>query len=287
MPEFRPDPRPSMWRIPLVLVIALVVIVPIGPLWVLYSGDFQVRYTVLDGTLTVDSGDPFTSVRSAPLSAIRESFATDLGRGRRVAGTSMKGCCTGTWTFAELGKVWLATSCAHRGVFLRVQGEDLPWVLSPPDPEGFVAALRRGEPLDIALPPADKGPIELLALVLLPLALLGGPALMAAMLLGPGKIRYEVGPGWLEVRTIYSRRRYAAHGLRARRMRPQRSRRVAGMAMPGYYTGWFQVDGARARVAATRLDEVVLIEGEARLVLSPADPEAFLAALRKVGVQTG
>lgn len=285
MPDFLPASRPSPWRVPLAVLVALVTLVPLVPLWMLAQADFQVRYTVRDGALTVDPGDPFGGPRTALLSAVREAAVTDLGRGRRVAGTSLPGCCAGTWDLDGIGKAWIATSCARRGVLLRIEGEELPWVVSPPDPEGFVATLERRGALDVALPPADKEPIRVLAFVLLPLALAGGPLLVALVLLGPSRLRYRVGPGWIEVATLFGRKRYLAHGLRARRMRPQRCRRVAGTAMPGYYTGWFKVDGERARVAATRLDEVVLIEGDTRLVLSPADPEGFLAALGKAGVR--
>jgi hypothetical protein len=59
--------------------------------------------------------------------------------------------------------------------------------------------------------------------------------------------------------------------------------RVAGTAMPGYYTGYFRADGQSTRVYATDLKDGVLLEGPARIYLSPADPEAFLAALREEG----
>ena len=91
------------------------------------------------------------------------------------------------------------------------------------------------------------------------------------LIVGPGKMRYIVRPGLLEVRTLFGR-----HW-------PRVTLRVAGTGAPGYYTGLFRADGATTRVYATDLHEGVLIERPVRVFLSPDDPAAFLARLREAG----
>jgi hypothetical protein len=103
------------------------------------------------------------------------------------------------------------------------------------------------------------------------------------VLLGPGRMRYRVGDGWLEVATMFSRHRWPAARLIARRHAPQVTLRIAGTAMPGYHTGLFRADGERTRIYATQLTEGVLLEGPARIFVNPADVPGFLDALRREG----
>jgi len=105
----------------------------------------------------------------------------------------------------------------------------------------------------------------------------------ALVIVGPRRMRYLVGEGRLEVRTLYARRRWPVAGLRARRHRARVSLRLAGASMPGYYTGLFRADGKTTRLYATRLEDGVLLEGPARVFLTPEDPGGFLAALREQG----
>ncbi len=65
-------------------------------------------------------------------------------------------------------------------------------------------------------------------------------------------------------------------------LRP-RSRRV-GTALPGYSAGWFRLgNGERALVYVTTRERVLYVPTTAgyALLLSPADPEAMLADLRR------
>ncbi len=62
-------------------------------------------------------------------------------------------------------------------------------------------------------------------------------------------------------------------------------RRTAGTAIPGYRSGWFRLaDGQKALLYLTVTDRAVLLpttEGFA-LLLSPADPDGFVAHVRRV-----
>ena len=53
--------------------------------------------------------------------------------------------------------------------------------------------------------------------------------------------------------------------------------------MPGYYTGFFRIDGESTRVYATDLGDGVLLEGAARVFLTPEHPDAFLTSFRAAG----
>jgi hypothetical protein len=56
--------------------------------------------------------------------------------------------------------------------------------------------------------------------------------------------------------------------------------------MPGYLTGRFREEGRAVRVYATDVKQTVLVEGDGtRVIVSPEDPRAFLAALRAEGAR--
>jgi hypothetical protein len=64
---------------------------------------------------------------------------------------------------------------------------------------------------------------------------------------------------------------------------PEVTLRIAGTGAPGYYTGLFRVDGVSTRVYATNVRAGVLVEGPARVYLSPEDVPGFLDAMRVAG----
>ncbi|MBN1334856.1 MAG: hypothetical protein JXB39_02740 [Deltaproteobacteria bacterium] len=111
--------------------------------------------------------------------------------------------------------------------------------------------------------------------------------LVGWMILGPRRLRYEVVQGHLVVRTVLATRRFALSGRSARRTGVHARLRLAGTGIPGYHTGWFLLDVGATRAYATRFDDGVLLEGKPRVFVSPADPEALLAALRARGVRDG
>jgi len=59
--------------------------------------------------------------------------------------------------------------------------------------------------------------------------------------------------------------------------------KVMGSSAPGYYTGRFREAGESLHVYATDLKDVVIVECDRRLLLSPEHPEAFLDALERAG----
>jgi hypothetical protein len=251
----------------------------------LASGSYRITYALTAGTLTVDSGSRLDGVRSVPLGLIGDRRVVSLRGGRRTRGTGMEGYCTGRWSYPELGTVWQATNCPGSGVLLVTADGELPIVVSPPDPEAFLAALESGKDFGIELPAADATLIRALPLFGAAFALVTGGMVAALMLLGPGRMAYLVGEGQIEVRTLFGRKSWPLAGLRARPHRPAVTLRVAGTGAPGYYTGMFRVDGTLTRIYATDLKAGVLLEGPARVYLSPEDVAGFLDAMRAAGAQ--
>lgn len=107
--------------------------------------------------------------------------------------------------------------------------------------------------------------------------------------------RFEVSPEGLRLRgDLYGRLIPAdqLRGLTPRRvdftaspeLRPQR--RTMGTGLPGYRAGWFRLrNGEKALVYLTDSTRAVYVPTSAgySVVLSPNDPDAFLAALAHVG----
>jgi hypothetical protein len=285
MREFRPPVRPSLFRSVFSGVVALMLVVSAAAMLVLASSSNQVTYAIAGGTLMVDSGSHFDGARTIPLTLVHDRRVVALAGGRRTCGTVMAGYCTGRWTYPELGTVWQAGNCSSQGVLITTLDGDLPVVVTPPDPEAFVAGLDARSDLTIALPAADAAGLRIFLAAAAVFSLLMAALLVSLLLLGPGRMVYGVGEGRLEVRTLFGRRSWSLHGLRARPHVPRVTLRLAGTAAPGYYTGLYRVDGSNTRIYATDLKSGVLVEGPARVYLSPENVAGFLDALRAAGAE--
>jgi Bacterial PH domain len=285
MREFRPPVKPSALRPVLAVVLGLVSLVPVAVLGSLALGTSAISYTIGGGALVVTPGDLFSAPRTVQLADVTEARRVTLRGGRRTSGTALPGHCTGRFTYPELGAVWQATDCTAGGVLVRASGADRPIVVTPPDPEAFLAALRAGTETAITLPPPDPSMRIGIAAIMIPTFLVLAVMLGALILRGPSRMRYLVGDGALEVHTIFGKKRWATAGARAKEYRPRGFLRVAGAALPGYHTGIFRESGQSTRLYATDPTRVILFEGPARVMLSPEDRGGFLEALRAEGVE--
>jgi hypothetical protein len=272
-------------RLVLALVLPLLVLVPVGALAGTIFGMKQATYTIAEGALIVRSGDLFSGERTVRLSDVNEARPVALRGGRRTAGTALPGFCAGRFSYPDLGAVWQVTDCGGRGLLVRASSEATPIVLTPPDPQDFADRIRGGSETHVTLPPPDRGPLRILLMVLVPVALVSGLMVSVLLLIGPSRMRYLVGDGVLEVETLFGRKRWPTAGARARAYSPAGLRRVAGTAAPGYHTGLYRESGLTTRVYATEVERVVLFEGEARVILSPEDRVEMLRALAEEGVE--
>jgi hypothetical protein len=285
MREFRPPVRPSLFRTLFGVGMGILMLALAGVMVALAGGSHRISYVVSGGTLTVDSGSWLDGVRTVPLTLIHEHSVVSLRGGTRTRGTAMAGYCTGRWTYPIMGTVWQATGCTSKGVVLVTADGDLPVVVSPPDAQAFLAAIDAGQDQRIDLPQGDTTLIRVLPLLGVVFAVVVGGAVVALMLLGPGRMAYRVGEGRLEVITLFGRRSWPLQEISARPHSPRVTLRVAGTGAPGYHTGIFRVDGTSTRVYATDLKSGVLVEGPARVYLSPENVAGFLDALRVGGAK--
>jgi hypothetical protein len=283
MREFSPPVTPSVLRPLLAVLVLLVGIVPLFFLVRLGFGIAPPSYTIADGTLSVRSGDPFSGEVAVRVVDVTTARVVALRGARRTAGTALPGLCSGRFAYPDLGDVWQVTDCGPRGLLIEARGQQRPIVISPPDPEAFAQSLRANTPSAITLPPPDTTALRVLALVVGPLGLANVVWVSALLLFGPQRMRYRVGDGALEVRTLFGRKRWRIAGARVRGYTPARLWRVMGVAAPGYYTGRFRESGESTRVYATDVKRLVLVEGEERVMVSPEDPVGFLRALEEQG----
>lgn len=140
--------------------------------------------------------------------------------------------------------------------------------------------------------PASLKRLWVLAPIIVVLALVG--ALLAVSLLGSRGARFEVSEAGLRIHGDFYGRVVPAHAMRvadARRVDLAATRdlqprlRTLGTGLPGYQSGWFRLrNGEKALLYLTDRGKAVYVpttEGYSLLV-SPADPDGFLSALRGV-----
>ena len=135
---------------------------------------------------------------------------------------------------------------------------------------------------------SGRGPFWVLLPVLLVLLAVGG--LVAVTVQGARGARFELSPAGLALRgDLYGR------FIPRDQLLPERARllkaddealrpsvRTLGTGLPGYKAGWFRLgNGEKALVYLTDVKRAVSLPTRAgySLLLSPADPEAFLNAL--------
>jgi hypothetical protein len=170
-------------------------------------------------------------------------------------------------------------------------------IVSPSDPQAFLAALNRptatGATFALASPPASASsglPALLLLLCsLLPLAI---AALMGYVAYSTRHVRFEVSEASLRIRGDLFGRQIPRSSLRVadaqiidlkseKKHRP--ILRTMGVGLPGYGSGWFRLqDGSKGLLFLTDPSRAVYLPTTEAytLLISPADPEGFLAALR-------
>jgi hypothetical protein len=240
----------------------------------------EIRYVVGDGTLSIE----------AKLGSSEQSKKLDLGRisevrpewlrgGALKFGTDKPGYCVGFYDYPSLGEVWQVTDCSDLAVLLRTASETTPVVVTPTDRDGFmrtVTAAGRG----VFLPPGKRASSYWVTLVVI-LAVYGLVvlALVTVLFIAPTRLAYRVRSGHLEVTTLVGKRLIPLTGATVRRHRPLLGERLSGFLMPGYLVGTALYDNMATTVLASLPEEGVMVEADGRYFLSPANPDALVAAL--------
>jgi hypothetical protein len=284
---FRPPRLKRGLQIALGLPLTLVVLLPtLFAAWLVWA-PHVVELRVDEGWLHVSTAPaPISRHHAFDLSTIVAIDEISVSRGRKIAGTGLPGYCVGTFSYAETGRVWQATDCSRDVLALR-RANDTPVVLSPPHRDRFSAAQVTGSGYHESQPPPDTGRGWFMIKLLVLLTPLLGILVPLIFFVAPGRLRYHVISGGLEIVTMLGAKRFATAGCTARHHRPQVGLRLWGTGAPGYYTGTYRVDGANTKIYTTSVKEGVLVEGPGvRVFVNPENETGFLEAMWTMGGAT-
>lgn len=282
-----PPARPTATMRALYWSLVVVLVLGTGFTALLFAPAPELGYRVTEDALYVDAELGVMDLgKHFPLEAIETVRRVQVGDAWRFAGTGAPGLCEGGWHAEQTGDAWFATTCGADAVLLDGEHITRPIVLTPADPQAFMAAVQSGIPGGFAA--ADPGPPPpWWALVRFgPLAVALG---LGVLLVGsPAVLRFEVGDGRLTVRTLWGRREVPLAGATFVAAPEGRAAlRVFGVGMPGHQVGRYRKDGRFVQVYLTRREHsvrVVPLEG-VQLVLSPEDVAGFTAALVEHGAR--
>ncbi|HQU33620.1 MAG TPA: PH domain-containing protein [Thermoanaerobaculaceae bacterium] len=280
---FRPAPVTGPARVWFALLSAAVVATVVGLLVSLLRTP-TIRYEIDNRALTITSvmGSE-RQKKTIDLARIAEAKPEWLHDGVLRFGTEKPGYCVGFYSYPRVGEVWQITDCSAHGVVVTSSAEATPVAVTPADPDAFLKALREGR-RSVFAPPERRGAAWWVNLfVVTGAGALAIAALAVVLFVAPARLRYTIGTGALEVGTLLRRRVVPLAGTRAQAHRPLSGQRLAGFPLPGYRVGSWMLDNMATSVLASAADEGVLIEGEGRLFVNPADREGFLAALAVEG----
>lgn len=245
----------------------------------------HVAYTLGPDTFTAQASlGPLDLGRQALRSEVRGGRRQALHHGLRTAGTARGDFCQGKWWFDETGPAWVAGTCVPDTVVVDVGDEH--WVLTPADPAAFLAALDGGAGEFAAAPNPDSqttGAILLLGLLLLPLVVIF--PLIGRRLSQP--LVYRIVGATLSVPGNLWTTHLKLDGATFTHAPLGRAWRLAGTALPGLLLGAFRAGGKHVHVAARDLKTGVRIDGTRSVYVTPADVDAFCAALVRGGARPG
>ncbi|NCO69269.1 MAG: hypothetical protein GW878_01930 [Acidobacteria bacterium] len=278
---FRPVSDGARARVWLVASLAVVTVLLLASaaslLW-----PHHLEYVIRDETLHIivkkESLDN-TAIRLPRINAVSQET---LRNGTMRFGTGKPGYCVGFWEYPRLGEVWQATTCGPRGVLIRATGQATPVLLTPADPDGFIAALQQMQ--DGVFPPERRHDGALAtAIVHVTLLFVLGGALILAFSVAPRRLGYSVAAGRVLIQTLFRRREIALAGARVRPHRPLEGARTSGVPLPGHVVGTYLLDHQATWVYASKIGAGALIEADGRFFINPEDVDGFLAACEAEG----
>jgi hypothetical protein len=265
-----------------------------------FFGSRLVTLEVSDRGLRV-RGDVYG--RSIPREALRveQAKALDLGTDpgyapvARTNGIGLPDYQSGWFRLANGSSALLFVTNWSRAVLVPTT-ERFALVVSPSDPSAFLAALQRPTTSGVTVPLSAPGAgssstiswLLLVLCVLLPLAI---AALMGYLAYSIRHVTFQLSEPGLRIRGDLFGRLIPRGSLRVADaqildLKQDKthgpSLRTMGVGLPGYSSGWFRLrDGGKGLLFLTDLSRAVYLPTTAgyTLLISPADPEAFLAAL--------
>jgi hypothetical protein len=240
--------------------------------------------------------------RFIPATAVKAAEARILDRGvepgyvptGRTNGIGLPDYQSGWFRLANGSKALLFMTDWDRAVLVPTT-ENFDLLVSPADPQGFLDALRHPAAVTTFSLSSSSSPSPsvlswfMRVLPLLPLAI---AALMGYIAYSTRGVRFEVLNEGLRIRGDLFGRLIPRGSLRISDARIVDLKqepalrpflRTSGVGLPGYCSGWFRLkDRTRSLLFLTDRSRAVYLptaDGYS-LLISPADPEGFLAALR-------
>lgn len=281
--EFRAAPvAPRRGFAALVGALAVLPLIAVLVSWL--TAPQQITYEVTGEKIVIRAGTSMTEKnKEIPLSRIEEAAPAWLRDGSLDFGTEKQGYCVGFYEYPNYHKVWQATDCSEEGVIIRAGGEVMPVIITPGDRDGFLAAVRGAMPMAFPTVVKPSG-LHWPALGALAVVAWGAAGVLGALLfLGPARMHYLVRDGRLEVTTLTGTRSFPLAGVSARAHTPLLGEKLSGVNLPGYCAGVMVFDRAPTSVFATVRESGVLLEGDERVFVSPADPAGLIAAAIAAG----
>lgn len=262
-------------------ILAFVVLALMGGLGVAVLPS-PVSYTLTPTELRVDAMlGPFNLGDSVPRADLGAATPIHIETASRARGTATSVLCQGSWKINEEW-VWLATTCGREA--LRIDVGEAPWVIAPADPEGFLAALNGGEG---TFPAAKPGPNHLRTGAMIPFAVvLAFTVWLVARLSRP--MEYRIEGAHLVVPAHFKDVRIPLLGATFKTEDLDWVWRSAGSGMPGLLLGSFRVGSRKIHIAArARRGGISVEKGKQAVYVTPADAQAFCAALVENGARPG
>ncbi|HLT57965.1 MAG TPA: PH domain-containing protein [Limnochordales bacterium] len=295
---FRPRTVRSPWATVLAVVTVAVCLLPLG--LYLYYGlvHSRLHYRVGPGGLTVEMGVGRIWIPAAEVAAVDRWEGP--GPAVRVVGAGLRGLQMG-WYRMGGRRVYRMTTAGRNLVYVDTAPDAATarpgtrYVLSPADPDRFVTLLRAaqagewaaaGAGGDVVFDPVPgpgvlTDPFLIVVLAFTLSIAIGFPWVLSSGIRG---MHFRVGPDGIAVHHL-GRQLFRWESIRRveRLDQPPRLWRIFGAHLPGYYAGLFSAGPlGRVRVYGTTLrPPLILLEtSRGRVILEPADAEAFLAAVQ-------
>ena len=283
--EFRAAPvAPRRGFAALVGALAVLPVIAVLVSWL--TAPHQITYEVTSEKIVIHAGTSMTEQnKEVMFSRIEEASPAWLRGGTLDFGTEKQGYCVGFYEYPNYHKVWQATDCSEEGVIIRAGGEVMPIIIAPGNRDGFLAAVRGGMPMTFPTAAKPTG-LHWPALIALAVLSWGAAGVLGALLfVGPARLRYRVGDGRLEVATLLKRQSFTIAGFKVHPHSPLIGGKLSGVNLPGYCAGVFNFDRVPTSAFASVRENGVLLEGDERVFVSPADPAGLIAALVAAGAQ--
>lgn len=274
------NPKAALWSMMgLVILLALVLVgVIVYSAW----GAATLSYALTESGVEIVYGPSHVHIPREEITGVQ--VYERLSGGRRLFGTALPRLRQGLWSFNETGRITLYASTTDGMVVIETAGGR--WGITPEVPRAFAEALETGATGQYP-PRGRENPAGMVAMLLVPLFIVGlSFALIFPYFRIAGRLRYELARDGLLIHGGSRPIKIPYREITGVEVKEPQGRpwKVFGVGLPGFYWGDFswRALGPKLQLYATSLRPLVVISRGRRTVgISPRDPEAFVAELKR------